>query len=382
MGVDERIHVAFERIRQAVKAGVTMQIAVLRPANGVSKAGAGYLREVEGLRRKSRLFGYVAAPAAVYLLLGTVVLVAFLAFLVLTDAGRGFATALLESPSLQVATFVIAPLLVSLLIHRLGSRLILQVARARDRWTLSCPHCERPMPIQAPWECPYCAGRNEPTFFHSVLNSCRQCRREPEGCYCDKCGRKVALTREIARTGRDDFPCAKPIGRAPPPTMPVDGGKAGHREVSVRQGPEIEGRNLPLPDDPRHELIAAFGLPETASTDDIEAAFEDSKDSDAKSFLARDKEALERTARPATWQIVPQAPTPQRGMPSEDDEVAAVARQRIIMHLGADTRASWSELEEYFDQADSDTKATMNPDDAGRIRRMANAEKRGGINLS
>jgi hypothetical protein len=164
--------------------------------------------------------------------------------------------------------------------------------------------------------------------------------------------------------------------------MPVDGGKAGHREVSVRQGPEIEGRNLPLPDDPRHELIAAFGLPETASTDDIEAAFEDSKDSDAKSFLARDKEALERTARPATWQIVPQAPTPQRGMPSEDDEVAAVARQRIIMHLGADTRASWSELEEYFDQADSDTKATMNPDDAGRIRRMANAEKRGGINLS
>jgi len=387
MGVDERIHVAFGRIKQAIQSGARMQIAVPRPANGASKAAAGYLREVDGLRRKDRLYGYVAAePAAVYALLGTVVLAVFLAFLALTDAGRALVATLPESPSSQVSTFVIAPLLAFLFVRKVGKELILHATQARHRWTLSCPHCERPMPIQASWECPYCAGRNEPASFHSVLNGCVVCDREPEGCYCDKCGRKVALRRAVARGGRDDFPCAKPIGWAPSPPSPRlgsadDGGAGRSPEVITTQGPATEGGSLPAHDDPRHELIEAFGLPETASTDDIEAAFEDSEDSDAKSYLAGDKEALERAARPATWQVVPQAPAPQRGMPGEDDEVA-VARQRIIMHLGADTRASWSELQEYFDQADSDTKATMSPDDAGRIRRMASAEKRGGINLS
>src|SRR5689334_6412119 len=126
MGVDERIHAAFGRIKQAIQSGARMQIAVPRPANGASKTAAGYLREVEGLRRKGRLYGYVAAePAAVYALLGTVVLAVFLAFLALTDAGHAVVATLPESPSSQVSTFVIAPLLAFLFVRKVGKELIL-----------------------------------------------------------------------------------------------------------------------------------------------------------------------------------------------------------------------------------------------------------------
>jgi hypothetical protein len=353
-------------------------------------------RKIETFRRKLRGYRYVAEPAVVYLALtgGSVLACGALAALTAGSA-NAFAAAFSRSIVVQIGTLVILPLLASLTIRNLGGWWL---ARSKARRRIPCSHCGCATAIHTPWECPHCRERNDATSFYAFLNRCRSCWREPEGWWCDRCGGKVALVPAIvARTGDgDDVPCAKRIGWTPPPPPPLTTGAASKdigtkapREFVAEPRPPLDRQSLPpFREDPRQGLIEAFGLPETASVEAISAAFEESRDSDAKTYLAREKEALERAARLATvregaWpkqSPLPMSPRPPRGIQPEGDanneDAAAAARQRIIGHLGASRQASWSELQDYFDQADSDTKATMNAEDAARLQRMAAAERK------
>jgi hypothetical protein len=372
MGIRTYFRKVPERFRQSLGVGWPTPASMSWAGSGTAESGADYLARVERLRRDIRRHERVPASAIAVCSIGLVELLCVLALLKYTAAGAFLVDAFPRSIVVQIGILIVLPLLAAVSAVDLGNRLVARVEATRR---IACPRCRRPVPVHAPWECPHCFRQNTSTSLYSFLNRCGACRREPKGCYCEHCGSKIALTRAVARAGGDGFPCARPIGRAPAPAAGGDAGEAPRPAGGTGHAPAAT--NLRSRDDPRHELIEAFALPESASAEEISAAFDDSKDSDAKTYLARQREALERASRAAAREIAQRRQAVPQEPPAQDDE-AETARQRVALHLGAGAQASWSELAEYFDQADSDTKASMDPEDAQRLQRMAGAESKAG----
>jgi hypothetical protein len=371
-----RFKMPLPHLAEAAGRSLRLGLATRATASGFSKrteqTGADYLAGVEEVRRDIRRYESIPVSAVAICAIGLAEIMCFFALLTFTRPGERLVDAFPTSIVVQIATLIVLPLLAAVLAFRMGNWF---VARIEARRNIACPHCRQAVPVHAPWECPHCFGQNTSTSLYAFVNRCRLCRCEPQGCYCSHCGTKIPLTREITRVGDVNFLCAKPIGWAPPAVIRNDALDERRPATAADYIGAAPLPRSPLRGDTRQILTEAFGLSESASVEEIRAAFQDSKDSDAKTYLAPEREAFERAAQASARQAGRSIPVALPHEPSEDAEANA-ARRRVAGHLGAGSSASWLELADYFEQADSDTKASMDAEDAQWLERMTAATRK------
>ena len=55
-----------------------------------------------------------------------------------------------------------------------------------------CPHCDKHIPADMRWRCPYCDAEND-AAKHSLIEECGRCKREPKAYCCHHCNELIFL---------------------------------------------------------------------------------------------------------------------------------------------------------------------------------------------